>query len=103
MYIPGNLEPVHLERNLRILLINTNSFRNTKDLVERVGEKRVKYPDIVKPILESIHAISEQFLTSIQEYNQDLNEKKFYKVTTKIIQRKDSFGFDSVSDHEYVL
>ena len=88
MYFPGNLEPIRLERNLRILLINTNTFRNTKDLVERVGEKHVKYPDIVKPILESIHAISEQFLTSIQEYNQDLNEKKFYKVTIKMIQRK---------------
>ncbi|XP_023326671.1 mevalonate kinase [Eurytemora carolleeae] len=86
----GNLEPVRLERNLRILLINTNTFRNTKDLVERVGEKRVKYPDIVKPILESIHAISEQFLTSIQEYNQDLNEKKFYKILEDLMDTNQS-------------
>ena len=44
------------------------------------------YPAVVKPILESINAISQQFLISLLEYNQDKNDKKFYKV--KILFKK---------------
>ena len=33
-------------------------FRNTKDLVLRVKEKRLTYPEIIEPVLEAIDGIS---------------------------------------------
>ena len=43
--------------------MNTNVERNTKDLVAKVRSKYEKYPSIVAPVLESIHCVSQQFLT----------------------------------------
>ncbi|XP_078277466.1 mevalonate kinase isoform X2 [Rhinoraja longicauda] len=54
--------------NLRILLTNTKVLRSTKILVAGVKDKLNKLPSIIKPVLDSIDAIScecERILTAI--------------------------------------
>ena len=46
--------------------MNTNVERNTKDLVSKVRARYEKYPNIVAPVLESIHCVSQQFLSTLQ-------------------------------------
>ncbi|EEC07185.1 mevalonate kinase, putative [Ixodes scapularis] len=43
----------------KVVLINTEVARNTKTLVASVRTRHDQYPDVVKPVLESIEAISE--------------------------------------------
>lgn len=47
---------------LNILLTNTLVPRRTADLVAKVGRLYEKHPEIVKPIFDSIEAISQRFL-----------------------------------------
>lgn len=54
-------EPVNVLSNmpsLNILLVSSNVSRNTKDLVERVAERRRSYPAIIDSIFDSIDAVS---------------------------------------------
>ncbi|XP_050446033.1 mevalonate kinase [Cataglyphis hispanica] len=54
-------EPVNVLSNmpsLNILLVSSNVSRSTKDLVERVAERRRSYPAIIDPIFDSIDAVS---------------------------------------------
>ncbi|KAI8970216.1 ribosomal protein S5 domain 2-type protein [Mycotypha africana] len=44
-------------KSLNLLLTNTNVPRSTSALVAAVSEKRKKYPEIIEPILESMHNI----------------------------------------------
>ncbi|CAN7984848.1 unnamed protein product, partial [Ixodes hexagonus] len=43
----------------KVVLINTEVPRNTKSLVASVRARHDQYPDVLKPVLESIEAISE--------------------------------------------
>ncbi|KAI9483667.1 MAG: ribosomal protein S5 domain 2-type protein [Benjaminiella poitrasii] len=45
-------------KSLRLLLTNTKVPRSTNALVAGVGEKRKKYPEIVDPMLDSMHHIA---------------------------------------------
>ncbi|KAG8455716.1 hypothetical protein GDO86_001779 [Hymenochirus boettgeri] len=45
---------------LQILLTNTQVPRSTKVLVAGVKDKLLKFPDIIGPVLSSIHAISQE-------------------------------------------
>jgi len=56
-----------------ILLVNTRVERNTKDLVAKVKAKYEKYPNIVGPVLESIHCVSQQFLTTLNSAEAQLD------------------------------
>ena len=78
----GNLQPVKIKMDLNILLVNTNSFRHTRDLVARVKERLQAYPEIIHPILKAVDGISNKFLTLVQNLGEDENEKYFFKVRT---------------------
>uniref|UniRef100_A0A131YUF3 Mevalonate kinase n=1 Tax=Rhipicephalus appendiculatus TaxID=34631 RepID=A0A131YUF3_RHIAP len=45
----------------KVLLVNTRVPRNTKALVAGVKKRHDQFPDVIKPVLESIEAISETF------------------------------------------
>lgn len=45
----------------KVLLVNTQVPRNTKALVAGVKKRHDQFPDVIKPVLESIEAISESF------------------------------------------
>lgn len=51
---------------MNILLTNTKSPRKTKLLVKLVRELNESLPTCVKPIFESIEAISQEFLHMIE-------------------------------------
>lgn len=51
---------------MNILLTNTKSPRKTKLLVKQVRELNEALPLCVKPIFESIEAISQEFLKMIE-------------------------------------
>ena len=53
--------------------MNTRVERNTKDLVAKVRAKYQKYPNIVGPVLESIHCVSQQFLTNLNSAGPQLD------------------------------
>ncbi|OPJ74940.1 mevalonate kinase isoform X1 [Patagioenas fasciata] len=59
-YQSGKITPLKRVPALRILLTNTNVPRSTKVLVAGVKEKILKFPAIMKPVLDSIDAISEE-------------------------------------------
>eukprot|EP00095_Tigriopus_kingsejongensis_P005835 snap_masked-scaffold425_size175135-processed-gene-0.34 protein:Tk05835 transcript:snap_masked-scaffold425_size175135-processed-gene-0.34-mRNA-1 annotation:"mevalonate kinase isoform x1" len=51
---------------LRILLVNTQVQRQTKDLVDRVRQQFIEHPTIIRPIFEAIDAISRECLATLQ-------------------------------------
>ncbi|MBN3304298.1 mevalonate kinase [Amia ocellicauda] len=57
-YHAGKIKPLRSVPVLRILLTNTKIPRSTKVLVAGVRDKIDKFPAIMKPVLESIDAIS---------------------------------------------
>ena len=48
-----------------ILLTNTKVPRSTKELVSKVRRLHDQFPDVVRPILESIEGISQEFLAML--------------------------------------
>ncbi|XP_038675719.1 mevalonate kinase [Scyliorhinus canicula] len=57
-YHAGKIVPLASVPTLRILLTNTKVSRSTKVLVAGVKDKLNKLPNIIKPVLDSIDAIS---------------------------------------------
>ncbi|XP_069788828.1 mevalonate kinase [Narcine bancroftii] len=57
-YHAGKIDPLSRIPTLRILLTNTKVSRSTKVLVAGVKDKLNKLPSIIKPVLDSIDAIS---------------------------------------------
>lgn len=51
---------------LGILVVNTRTPRDTRKLVAGVGALKTKYPLVMKPILESVEAIVEEWLTLLR-------------------------------------
>ncbi|KMQ99398.1 mevalonate kinase-like protein [Lasius niger] len=63
-------EPVNVLPNMpsmKILLVNTEVSRNTKDLVERVTRLREIYPAVIDSIFDSIDAVSRTALQVLGE------------------------------------
>jgi len=85
-YLKGNLQPVKIKMDLNILLVNTNSFRHTRDLVARVKERLQAYPEIIHPILKAVDGISNKFLTLVQNLGEDENEKYFFKMVGELVE-----------------
>uniref|UniRef100_A0A7N4PGQ1 Mevalonate kinase n=1 Tax=Sarcophilus harrisii TaxID=9305 RepID=A0A7N4PGQ1_SARHA len=56
----GNISPLQRIPILRILLTNTRVPRSTKALVAGVKDKLVKFPEIMKALLASMDAISQE-------------------------------------------
>lgn len=69
--------------NLKILLVNSNVIRSTKDQVTRTACLKSLYPSIILPVLESINALSnnawETLKISSQAHNTDPSIKDLYK------------------------
>ncbi|KAM4808058.1 mevalonate kinase [Rhinophrynus dorsalis] len=59
-YQAGKIIPMERVPVLQILLINTRVPRSTKILVAGVKDKLLKFPDIMEPVLSSIHAVSQE-------------------------------------------
>ncbi|KAM9858853.1 mevalonate kinase [Aulostomus maculatus] len=57
-FLAGKIIPLNRVPLLRILLTNTKVPRSTKVLVARVKDKINKFPSVMTPVLESVHAIS---------------------------------------------
>ncbi|XP_057183676.1 mevalonate kinase isoform X1 [Triplophysa rosa] len=67
-YHDGKITPLDRVPVLRILLTNTKVPRSTKVLVSGVKDKLNKFPAVMKPVLESVDAVSctcEQTLTEM--------------------------------------
>ena len=77
------IELLHSAPSLRILLVNTKVPRSTKTLVENVHNKYEKYPEIIRPILDSIGAVSLKCISILQESSQPTNEH--YKTLSELI------------------
>nr|XP_055054648.1 mevalonate kinase isoform X2 [Misgurnus anguillicaudatus] len=70
-YHEGNITPLNRVPVLRILLTNTKVPRSTKVLVSGVKDKINKFPSVMKPVLESVDAVSrtcEQILTEMSTH-----------------------------------
>jgi len=82
----GNLAPVELSRKLRILLVNTNIKRNTKELVARVRERKVKYPEITEQILQAIESVSQEFLSNVDQLEGGRDELHFHRSVGDLVE-----------------
>lgn len=61
--VVGTLPPLS---DVRILLVDTGISRQTRRMVDGVRAMRERFPDIVEPILDSIHQISLKMAELIQ-------------------------------------
>ena len=61
--------------DLHVLLVNTNVGRNTRNLVAGVRSRLESHPDIINPVLESIEAVSQEFLALYQSHDQHSLQK----------------------------
>jgi hypothetical protein len=66
--VSGQFEQLDKLPPLNVVLTNTKVPRSTKLLVAGVRVKYDKYPDVIKPVLDSIEAISRRFLTLVEQY-----------------------------------
>lgn len=57
-----------LPSSVGILLTNTKVPRSTKELVAKVRRLHEAFPTVVRPILESIEGISQEFLALLAGY-----------------------------------
>jgi mevalonate kinase len=64
----GRFETVPMLPDVEILLTNTRVPRRTKVLVKGVRELHDSLPSCVKPILDAVEAISQEFLRLIEPY-----------------------------------
>ncbi len=80
----GCVEPIEFNPavNLRILLVNSQVSRQTKDMVAKVKVQYDKYPSTVSPLLESIHGISESFLQTLKKMGEEEGDMAEDKYTT---------------------
>lgn len=66
-FVKGTFTSVPVTQRLKILLINTNKARNTKDQVAQVRQKYEAYPRVVQPVLEAIGGVSQTFLDTLEK------------------------------------
>ncbi|OCU01680.1 mevalonate kinase [Xenopus laevis] len=72
-YQSGSITPMERIPVLHILLTNTKVPRSTKVLVAGVKEKLLKFPDIMEPVLSSIHAVSQECQRVLKEMTAGLS------------------------------
>lgn len=60
------LVPINDAKIMRVLLVDTQVPRNTKNLVETFAKLRSKYPKIIDPLLESMDGIAKEALAIIR-------------------------------------
>ncbi len=66
-FCSGKINPLKETPQLEILLINTCQSRSTKLLVAGVRQRYDKYPTVIKPILDSIEAITQTCIKTLSE------------------------------------
>lgn len=57
-YQQGKISSLKRPQSLKILLTNTKVSRSTKAIIASIGNRLLKFPEIVAPLLTSINAIS---------------------------------------------
>lgn len=77
--------------NLKILLVNTNVTRSTKDQVKRMAHLKNVYPSIISPVLDSIDALSNNAWQTLNEIKCEAHK------TTKLSTEQDWYATLSVS------
>ncbi|XP_018400403.1 PREDICTED: mevalonate kinase [Cyphomyrmex costatus] len=60
--------------NLKILLINSNIIRSTKDQVKRAAHLKNLYPEIITPVLDSIDALSQNAWEILKEMSNNADK-----------------------------
>jgi len=70
-FVNGVITNLPSTRALNVLLVNTNVERNTKDLVAGVRTRLESHPRIIQPVLDSIDAISQEFLSVLESEARD--------------------------------
>ncbi|KAK8772851.1 hypothetical protein V5799_012619 [Amblyomma americanum] len=73
----------------KVLLVNTRVPRNTKAMVARLMKRHDQFPEIVKPVLESIEAISETFWKLLKTSRELAGNNIFYKAS-ELVQMNQS-------------
>ncbi|XP_063804940.1 mevalonate kinase [Pseudophryne corroboree] len=76
-YQAGEITPMTRVPVLQILLTNTRVPRSTKTLVAGVKEKLLKYPEIMEPVLASIHAVSRECQRVLQTSADGLSQDQY--------------------------
>ncbi|KAM9331386.1 mevalonate kinase [Gastrophryne carolinensis] len=77
-YEAGKITPMQRVPLLQILLTNTKVPRSTKILVAGVKDKLLKYPDIMQPVLSSIHAISQECKQVLEASSEGLSMEHYF-------------------------
>lgn len=70
----GEITTMAARSPLNVLLVNTNVERNTKNLVSGVRSRLESHPFIINPILESIEAVSQEFVKLLDKDKIDMSE-----------------------------
>lgn len=72
-FAQGQIDVQSRVPRLRILLVNTQVSRRTKDLVDRVRVQHVAHPRVIGPIFDAISGISESALATLHALEADPN------------------------------
>lgn len=67
VYRKGQFNPMKVNMDIRILVVNTKVSRNTKEIVSRVRTLRDKYPTIIDAILEAMDQVAIMFETTLRD------------------------------------
>ncbi|TRY75506.1 hypothetical protein TCAL_00728 [Tigriopus californicus] len=70
-FAQGRIEVQERLPCLRILLVNTQVSRRTKDLVDRVRVQHAAHPRVIGPIFDAISGVSESALAILRALEQD--------------------------------
>jgi len=81
-YTKGNLTALESFNSFRFILTNTNVPKNTKVQVQNVRDLHDNYPDVINPILDSIHNIGERCKTL---FNGEKSEEEIVKELKSMI------------------
>lgn len=84
-YLSGKIIPLSRVPTLRILLTNTKVPRSTKVLVAGVKDKINKFPSIMKPVLESVDAISCTCERTLSEMTSHTSTEEHFDILEELI------------------
>lgn len=83
-----NFSSLSAPPKMRILLVNTRVPRSTRQLVANVGKRLQRYPQVVRPIFESISQVTTEFLSMVEVLNGEnagINQSSVGNFTDEIV------------------
>ncbi len=84
-YVAGQVTVLKEVPKLRILLINTNVSRNTKQLVQKVREQFIAMPRVVRTLMEAVDSVSLASLRTLEDMAKNGDTQDRYKRLEQLI------------------